>query len=301
LKNDLIYFVAIALVHILNALPRRLALMIGGFGGELWYLLDSKSRHMAEKQLIYVLKLNANDAKIYARASFQMIAKNLVDVARMGQWTREYIENIVTVEGLENLDQAYGEGKGVVALTGHIGNFELLAAWFACCHRLKAAVIGRKLYDRRFDKILVAQRQKFNIENIATVASPLSIMRVLARGYALGVLLDQDSSNVQGYFADFFGKKALTAAGPILIARKTGSPVVPMAIYRTNDDKFHIRIRPRLQFEWTEDRNNDMIEALTKCNRALEELIGYEPLQWAWVHNRWRHRPPGEKEAKTGN
>jgi Kdo2-lipid IVA lauroyltransferase/acyltransferase len=288
-----------AMVYILNALPRKLALMIGGVGGEMWYLVDSRSRQMAEKQLAFALKLSSKDAKIYGRACFQMIAKNLVDVVRMGRWTKEFIEKIVTVEGLEHFDQAYNENKGVIALTGHIGNFELLAAWFGVCHKKKVAVIGRKLYDERFNRVLVAQRQKFNVENIPTVASPLSVMRALSKGAALGVLLDQDSSNVQGYFADFFGKKALTAAGPVVIARKTGAPVVPIAIYRTKDDRFHIRIMQRLQFEWTSDRNSDIIMALTKCNRALEDLIRYDPLQWAWVHNRWRHRPPDEKEVKT--
>jgi KDO2-lipid IV(A) lauroyltransferase len=270
--------------------------MLAGFGGEIWYLLDSKSRKMAEQQIAFALKLSSSDTKQYARANFQLMAKNLIDVIRMRRWSKKYMERLVTVEGFEHYQKAIDKGEGVIALTGHIGNFELMAAWFGYVKECKVAVIGRKLYDKRFDEMLVAQRNRFNVLNIATITSPLAIMRALAGGYALGVLLDQDSSNVQGYFADFYGKKALTAAGPILIARKTGSPILPMAIYRTNDDKFLIRILPELQFEWTDDRTGDIIRVLTMCNKALEELINYDPIQWAWIHNRWRHRPPEEKE-----
>jgi KDO2-lipid IV(A) lauroyltransferase len=145
--------------------------------------------------------------------------------------------------------------------------------------------------------MLVEQRKKFKVENIPTDSSALSIIRALNTGYALGALLDQDSHKVSGHFIDFFGRKANTAAGPIYIARKTGSPVIPIAIYRKNDDRYVIRIMPELEFVWTDDKEEDIIRALTQCNRALEELILYDPIQWAWIHNRWRTRPPEEAEA----
>jgi KDO2-lipid IV(A) lauroyltransferase len=83
----------------------------------------------------------------------------------------------------------------------------------------------------------------------------------------------------------------------MFIARKTGAPVVPMAIYRQPDDTYIIRILPELKLEWTDNKEEDIKNALTQCNRALEQLIMYDPLQWVWVHNRWRTRPPDEKEA----
>ncbi len=295
MKNDLIYIFAILFIRLVNAIPRRFALMLAGVIGEIWYYADPRGRRMAERQLAFALKISPKEAKIRAKACFQLMAKNLVDMMIMGRWSKKIMGQMVSIEGYENYLNADAKEKGIIALTGHIGQFELLAAWFAFVKERKVAAVGRKLYDNRLNALLVAQRQKFNILNISTVDSPLSIMRVLGKGYALGVLLDQDSSNVKGYFADFYGKKALTAAGPILIARKTGSPILPMAIYRTNDDKFVIKVLPELRFEWTDDLDGDIIRVLTMCNKALEELINYDPIQWAWIHNRWRHRPPEEK------
>lgn len=212
--------------------------MVGGVIGEIWYFADSKGRRIAEQQLAFALKLTPSDAKIRAKACFQLMAKNLVDMIRMGHWSKEYMGQMVSVEGYEHYLAADAKNKGIVALAGHIGQFELLAAWFAYVKERKVAVIGRKLYDKRLDALLVAQRQKFNLVNIATVDSPLSIMRVLGKGYALGVLLDQDSSNVKGYFADFYGKKALTAAW-----RKGDLSSILLPLWRNHDVEALVRSR----------------------------------------------------------
>jgi len=294
LKNDIIYYISLALIYLLNALPRWLALRIGGVIGEILYLAGYRDRNMVCRQLEFALNLSGQTLKAYARANFENMIKNLVDTIRMSNWTPEFIGSIVEVEGYEYFESAYNQGQGVICLTGHIGNFELMAAWFAAYKNCKVAVIGRELYDKRLDDKLISQRAKFNIENIPTTSSIKSIMRALHTGHALGVLLDQDSTRVSGYFIDFFGRKAITAAGPMYIARKTGSPVVPVAIYRQLDDRYIIKIMPQLELAWTDDKEQDIQNALEKCNRALESLIKFDPLQWIWIHNRWRTRPPGE-------
>ena len=294
MKNDIIYYCAIALIQLFNILPRKLALMLAGFFGEVWYVLSSRDKKIAHSQMEFALGLKGNQLKAYARASFAMMAINLIDAIRIKKWSKEFIGSIVEVEGLENFDQAYRQGNGVIALTGHIGNFELMAAWFAFYKGYKTSVIGRQLYDKRFDQMLVEQRNSLNIQNIPTDSSVKSIMKALRDGHTLGVLLDQDSHRVRGHFVDFFGKKALTAAGPMYIARKTGAPVVPFAIYHKADDRYLIKILPPLELEWTDDKEQDILNALEKCNQALEELIRYDPVQWIWIHNRWRTRPPEE-------
>jgi len=294
LKNDLVYYISVALIEFLNALPRRLVIKVAGFIGEVWYLVGSRDRNIAHEQMEFVLGLSDKTLKAHARACFEIMIKNLVDIIRMKNWTSDYIGAIVEVEGLENFESEYNKGNGVIALTGHIGNFELLAAWFGAYKKYKASVIGREMYDRRLDERLIAQRSKFNVNNIPTTTSIKTILKALHDGHVLGVLNDQDSTRVSGYFIDLFGRKAITAAGPMYIARKTGSPVVPVEIYRKPDDKYIIRILPALDLEWTDNKEQDIQNALEKCNKAIEKLIMYDPLQWVWMHNRWRTRPPDE-------
>ena len=262
MKNSLIYYAGLALIQFFNALPRRLALMLAGFAGEIWYLVGKKDRARAEAQMRFALGLTGGTLKAHARACFENMIKNLIDVVRMKNWSREFLGSLVTVDGFEYIDREYRKGRGVIALTGHIGNFELIAAWFANFKGYKCSVIGRKLYDERFDRMLVAQRESFGVQNIPTTAPVKIVMKALRDGHALGVLLDQDSTRVSGYQVDFFGKAALTAAGPMFIARKLDIPVVPLAIYRQPDDRYYMKILPPLKFAWTDDKEQDIKNAL---------------------------------------
>jgi KDO2-lipid IV(A) lauroyltransferase len=293
IKNDIIYVLIRALVFILENLPRRTALRVAGMIGEIAAMLDIKERKLAEENLRRAYGDKWSDIKIrlVARECFVKIALNAADVIQSRNWTADDLRKLVDVEGMEHFDGAFARGKGMVAVTGHIGNFELMAAWFAAIKKIPLSVIGRKLYDDRLDKLVVQNRQRFGMENIPTDASAKTVFSALKAGRMLGVLIDLDSSKIAGEFVPFFGIPARTASGPIVIGRRTASPVVPMAMFRTGDDRFNIRILPSIDIPQTKDKEADVLKALTQCNSALEELINFDPTQWAWIHNRWKSKP----------
>ncbi len=173
-----------------------------------------------------------------------------------------------------------------------------MGAWFAAVKKIPLVVIGRKLYDDRLDQLVVQNRQRFGIENIPSDASAKTVFSALRVGRMLGVLIDMDSSKIAGEFVPFFGIPARTASGPIVIGRRTASPVVPLAMFRTEDDRFKIKILASFDIAHTEDKEADVFKALSKCNKALEELINLDPTQWAWIHNRWKSKPSGVNDVK---
>ncbi len=293
IKNDIIYVFIRALIFMLENLPRIAALRVSGMIGEIAAMIDIKERKLAELNLKRVYGGRWSDTKInfVARECFVKIALNGADVIQSRNWTADDLRKLVDVEGMEHFDRAFKRGKGVVGITGHIGNFELLAAWFAAVKKIPLSVIGRRLYDDRLDQLIVQNRQRFGIENIPSDASAKTVFSALKMGRMLGVLIDLDSSKIAGEFVPFFGVPAKTASGPIVIGRRTASPVVPMAMFRTEDDRFKIRILPSFDIPQTEDKEADVLEALTLCNRAMEELINFDPTQWAWIHNRWKSKP----------
>lgn len=293
IKNDIIYVFIRTLIFMLENLPRIAALRVSGMIGEIAAMIDIKERKLAEQNLKRVYGGRWSDTKIkfVARECFVKIALNGADVIQSRNWTADDLRKLVDVEGTEHFDRAFKRGKGVVGITGHIGNFELLAAWFAAVKKIPLAVIGRRLYDDRLDQLVVQNRQRFGIENIPSDASAKTVFSALKVGRMLGVLIDLDSSKIAGEFVPFFGIPAKTASGPIVIGRRTASPVVPMAMFRTEDDRFKIRILPSFDIPQTEDKEADVLEALTLCNRAMEELINFDPTQWAWIHNRWKSKP----------
>ena len=293
LKNDIIYFLTKGFIFIFQNISRKSSLALGRFFGEIAALVDVKERELAEKNLtrVYGDSWNEQKVKLIAKDCFVKLGLNAADVIQSGKWDSDRLANLIETEGMEHFDEAFAQGKGVIGLTGHIGNFELMAAWFASVKKAPLSVIGRQLYDKRLDKLLVENRERFGLENISSDESPKKIISLLKNGGFLGVLLDLDSNKVAGYFAPFFGIPANTAAGPVVIGRRTGSPVAPMAMFRTEDDRYLLKVLPSFELPNTDDKDADILNGLTQCNKALEEQINYDPTQWMWIHNRWKREP----------
>jgi len=234
--------------------------------------------------------MNETKLRKLACVVFQNVGKNVVDVVRLKKMKYEDVERITEIEGLKYLDQAYRAGKGVIGLTGHIGNFELMAAYLSL-KGYKLSVVGREVYDPRLDRLLVKNRESVGLESIPTSAGVKPILKALRAGRFLGVLADQDSSRVRGVFVNFFGRPARTPAGPALLAYKTGAPIVPMAIVRKNKNKYKIIIKPPVELAFSENREKDMTDVTQRCTQVLEAIIREYPDQWLWMHERWKSKP----------
>jgi len=292
IKNWILFRLITSLIFLLNFLPRNTAISIGGFLGGLAYFIiaDARKRTLSNLRLAFAKEKEEKELRSLALRVFRNLGKNVADAVRLKNMKWEDIDRITDIDGLEHFDQAYKQGKGVIALTGHIGNFELLAAWFSL-KGYKVSVIGREVYDPRLDRLLVENREKVGLENISTTAGVKPVLRALKSGRALGVLADQDSSRVRGVFVDFFGKPARTPVGPILLPYTTGSPIIPMAIVRQDRNRYRIIVKPEVQLVFSEDREGDIVEVTQRCAKALESIIRDYPDQWLWMHDRWKSRP----------
>ncbi|MCK4224772.1 MAG: lysophospholipid acyltransferase family protein [candidate division Zixibacteria bacterium] len=292
LKNWFLFRLITILISLLNFLPRSFAISVGGFLGRLAYLLIADARKRTQRNLRLAFGKELDETKLRRLASqvFENVGKNVADAVRLKKMRWEDIERITEIEGLGYFDRAYRTGKGVIGFTGHISNFELMAAYFSL-RGYKLSVVGRELYDPRLDRLLVENRESVGLENIPSSAGIKPILKVLRAGKFLGVLADQDSSRVRGVFVDFFGRPARTPAAPALFAYKTGSPIVPMAIVRKDKNKYKIIVKPPVELTFSEDREKDIVDVTQKCTRVLESIIREYPDQWLWMHDRWESKP----------
>lgn len=291
IKNSSVYLLTISLIWLFNVLPRKAAVAIGGALGKLaWRILERDRRRADENlQRAYGDKLPAVQRELICRNFFINSGKNLVDVLRFKRHFDE-IKASVTVEGIEHFDAAYRRGKGMFGVTGHLGNFELLAAYVSSLG-YKIAVIGREMYDRRLDALLVSNREAVGLVNIATTDSPKRIIEHLRKGGAIGVLIDIDSMRVRSAFVPFFGTPANTPIGQSVIAVKTGAALVPIACVREAGNRYKVIVKPEIIFERTGDVEKDAFTATVLCTKALEEMVDRYRDQWIWIHTRWNTRP----------
>ncbi|MEA1980670.1 MAG: lysophospholipid acyltransferase family protein [candidate division Zixibacteria bacterium] len=275
-----------------NIIPRQFAILIGASIGLLaWKLLKKEQKNVFEN-LTTAYGTSLTDSQKYkiGKSFFINSGKNLIDVLRFKKYYHKQIKPLITIEGLEHFDKAYNKGKGVFGVTGHIGNFELLAVWIQNAG-YDVAVIGREMYDKRMDKLLIDNRTSMGLTNIATTDSPKKIIKWLKDGKAIGVLIDNDSFRVRSMFIPAFGKPSNTPIGQSIIGLKTGAAFVPMACVRSGDNCYKIIIKPEVTIEQTDNFDDDVYNITLKCTQALEEIINDHKDQWIWIHNRWHTRP----------
>jgi len=291
IRNNFVYYFVVFIVGFFNVVPRKAAIFMGAIFGYTAYLLFKKDRLKAGRhlELVYGKKLALSERRIIVKRLFINFGKNIAEVVRFRKYYFSQIQPLIDIEGRKHFDEVYNRGKGIIAVTGHIGNFELLAAYFAN-QGYNAAVIGRKMYDKRLDKFLVDNRESLNVVNIDTQDSPRRVLKALKDGYALGVLIDTDSMRVRSEFIPAFGRLSYTPVGQTILGMKTGAGFVPMACVR-NGKRYKIIVRPEIKIERTDDFDHDVYNITKKCTEALEEIIDRYKDQWIWIHNRWLTKP----------
>ncbi len=300
IKNWLIYMLVKAGLRWINSVSRDTAikflqnLALWGF-----YLIRSERRKtIAHLSLVYGSNRQKSSIHRMARAVFINLGRNMADAFRLPCYHSQNIDRYVTARGLEKLDQALLRGKGILAVTGHIGNWELMGAYLAM-KGYPINVVGAPIYDPRLDALVVGNRERSGMKYIARGSATREILRALARNEIIGLLIDQDTKHVEGVFVDFLGLPAYTPVGPTILAMKTQAAVVPMAIHIGSDNHHYIEIEDQLQLEYTGDPHRDRLVNTQRCSDAVARFIQQYPTQWVWMHQRWKTKPSDLTRQKT--
>ena len=279
----------------LNILPSGLSLKIGRFLGILFYKLDKKHR----KHTLNNLKIafpdktekELNDISVKFYKNLGMV---FVEIFRLNKYNAGNIDDFVESD-FNPIKNIYGK-QGVLLLTAHFGNWELLAKTFGL-KGYRGNVLARPLDNPYIEKILYKLRTGggnkviYNRENAVK-----SIISALNGNEIVGFLPDENASKRIGVFVDFFGIKACTMPGMANIAAKTRLPVVPAFIARLKDargnyTKHKLIIEKPLDIKYTGNRKTDTMNILKMFNEKIEDIIKQYPEQWFWIHNRWKTRP----------
>lgn len=291
-----------ALVRVARALPERAGSAVFARLGSLAGRVFERDRRRAEENLAVAFPdAPAPIRAALARASFRALGRNAFEALRLGGSTPERIRSRVErVEGIEFLDEAAKAGKGVVAITGHIGCWELLPAYFASIGRT-SSVVARRMRSERLDAKLSAMRASVGVATLDRDENPRRMLECLRRGEALGVLIDQHTS-VAGIYVPFFDRPAFTTTAVAKMALASGAAIVPMAIHIAKSGRHVIRVLPAIPVDALRrdaaDKDAAVRAITTECSRAVEQLIRLDPAQWVWFHRRWRE-PKADEGAQV--
>ncbi len=268
--------------------PYRIGVWAGGVIGFIAYYLLRRERTRAIKHLTEVF---GHDSSPWihrtARRCFVHLGKALLEVMLMSP--RE-LEHIVTVEGEENLQKALEQQKGVVWVTGHIGNWELMAQKIA--RKYPLSVIAAPIEPEQVNDMIVELRAGMGVRTIlrSRPGATKELIRAFRENRILGILIDQDT-DVESTFVDFMGRPARTPTAAASMAIKFGAPVVFGYIQRGKDGRHTVMIEGPLHLAVTNDTEKDIITATAMFTKKIEDVIQKNPEQWVWMHRRWRRQP----------
>ena len=192
----------------------------------------------------------------------------------------------------ELLADILAQGRGAIAVTGHIGNWELLAQMVAH-NGFDITTIAKPLYDPRLTRFVQRRRSAGGLKIIwrdKNAGGTRELLRAIKGGGILAMLIDQDTT-VPGTFVPFFGRPAHTPRAAAALALRTGVPVIVGWNHRHGGQhRFHFERCPLPQPSG--DRETDVRNLTALLTQRLEEAIRKYPEQWVWMHRRWRKCPP---------
>jgi Kdo2-lipid IVA lauroyltransferase/acyltransferase len=274
-------------------LPWRLGVNIGGLLGILAFHLLRRDRERSYEHLQIAFGPNTPPEKLalIAKRNFCNLGKGLIEVLNLRHLKDVQLDALVSVEGEEYLREAHENGLGVVLITGHIGNWELMAAILSKRgHRLN--VIAAPLYDPNIDDWIVSLRSRFNVETISRGSPSASrkILGVLKKKEILGLLIDQDTK-VEGVFVDFFNKKAHTPAGAAQLALRSHATTIMCFVTRLPGGRHRITIEKPMTLFRSGNKEQDVEVNTAMFTSRIEEVVKQYPEQWVWMHRRWRTKP----------
>ena len=207
----------------------------------------------------------------------------------------------VRVENYDGFETALGEGKGVLILTGHFGNWEVSTiAGLAKYPQFRGRFhFVRRAFKPRWLDTFITRR--FNEAGFGVIGKRGSLDRILDRLSAGDVIVfpfDQHAGPPDGIESEFFGHPAWTFRSLAIIALATGAPVLPATGWREADGTHVMRFGEPLPVIEAADTNEAIRLTTRAYNAELERLVVARPEQWWWVHRRWKTSTPRQRRAR---
>jgi KDO2-lipid IV(A) lauroyltransferase len=296
LVHRLQYGLFLAVEWLVSGLSWRTAWTLGRAVGLLYYLVDARHRRVVRENMRSAsLGLNEAEITTLSRACFAHFGALLFTTLRILRTTPEEIRRITRFEGQEHIEAAFREGKGIIGLTGHMGNWELLALAMSL-NGWKMAEIGRELDNPLLEARVRAFRTAFGNSVIAKDGAVRGSIKALKAGQLIGFLLDQDALT-GGVFVKFMGRWASTFATAGVLAVRSDLPVLPVSSRVGPDGVVTLTAYPPFHAPNTGDPDRDAWTATQRMTRWIEQRVRENPTQWFWMHRRFKTQPgPGQPE-----
>jgi KDO2-lipid IV(A) lauroyltransferase len=287
------YYALRGAVAALDGFGIRRAGRIGEWLGALGYWPFGVRRAVVERQVRAAFpEFGEDEVRRVAKASYESLGRTAIETALLPARSREQVIAMFSrVEGWDIVERAMAKGKGILFVTGHLGNWEL-AGSFVAARGIPLEAVARRMQNPLFDRYLTETRSRIGMSVIHDADAVRRVPRAMREEHAVAFLVDQGAVGLASTWVPFFGRLAKTPRGPAVFALRLGAPVVFGAALRQPDGRYMIGFE-EVRTEPTGDREADVDRIVAAYTATLERWVRRAPEQYFWHHRRWKHQRPG--------
>ncbi|MFO2968883.1 lysophospholipid acyltransferase family protein [Legionella pneumophila serogroup 1] len=258
-----------------------------------WFLPIRKQIVLSNIDIVFKNTATPAEKIRLAKAFYSHVASNLKELFWMNWVSSNKLNQTIEIHGLEHLQKAVDQKKGVLLLTGHLGSWELTSV--LGFSRLipqfgNFNIVRRPIKVKWLENLLFNRIKRYRIGIIDSIGAPKKINQALKNKELAVFAMDQHAQlgNKSGIAVEFFGVKAGTYRSLAFFAYKHQTPVVPVSGFRQCNGKHVIKFYPEIEWEFHAVKEQAIYQNTLRYNQALEKLILEHPEQWWWVHRRWK-------------
>jgi len=222
--------------------------------------------------------------------SYRNLGITLIELLVLRYLTDDEVKEYIKFSNIDLLIEKYNEGRGLILMSGHYGNWELLAYSVNTYTGIPVQIIVKPQSNEAADKLLNSYRTKGGNKIVSMYKAALSIVRTLKKGGVIAMLVDQSATKDKDIFVDFFNRPAATYIATAELALSLDCPIIIGFAVRNDDCTYRVDLS-EIKFDDIKGKD-DAVRILTERHvKALENQIRSNPSLWSWQHKRWKHTP----------
>jgi KDO2-lipid IV(A) lauroyltransferase len=280
-----------AIIGLLGAMRWKRAVRAGAALGRVAYQPLGIRRGVVESQIAAAFpELGEPEVRSIACGAFEHLGRVTVETALLSRVDPAWVlELFAAVDGWDTVERLLAQRRGLIMVTGHLGNWELGGAYIAA-RGVPLDVVVRRMGNPLFDGYLTRTRSRLGMAVVRDRDAVRRAPRTLRDGGAVAFLTDQAGLNLASTFVPFFGRPAKTPRGPAVFALRLEAPMVFGTALRLPDGRYRLSFE-EVPVQHTGDREKDVDELAANYTRILERWVRRAPEQYFWQHRRWKRQP----------
>lgn len=271
------------------AIPPGAIIRAGNLLGALAFFSDIPHRRIARRNLKFAFPDWSERRVIHtARKSFQNVATTTLEIFQMMFFRKGDFYKKVVFKGRKHIEQGLEKGNGVILISAHMGNWEMIPASLPLFFTHPLVFVARKLRYHPVAKRISRLRTRFGSTEVDMKGAMSDLMKALRRNCILGLVIDQDIRSSIGVKTRFFNRDVISTHGAAVLALRCKSSVVPIFCHRENDGVLVVTAKPPINIVKTKDLRADIQANTQKMTDAIETAVREHSEQWLWLHKRWK-------------